>query len=106
MAKAAQVSPGCFAVPVETALVRADWAARGYSCHEFNDPPGQAWNDFVHDTGEVVTVVKGCLELQVEAERFVVGPGDEGFIPKGVCHSVRNLDAGSTLWLFGYDHRR
>ncbi len=104
MARSAAIVPGHFVLPVEAARVRRDWAARGFSCQEFNDPPGQAWNDFVHGTNELVTVVEGRLELLVEAERFVVEAGDEAFIPRGARHSVRNLDAGFTRWLFGYDH--
>lgn len=100
---AATLNPGHFANPVDRERVAADWAARGYSCHPFHDPPGQAWNDFVHDTSEVVTVVEGRLEVEVEGLSFVVEPGDEAFIPSGARHSVRNLSVGSTLWLFGYD---
>ena len=71
MSQNPEISPGHFHLPVTASRVRADWASRGYSCHEFNDPPGQAWNDFVHDTHEVVTVVEGRLELLIEAERFI-----------------------------------
>ncbi len=92
-----------FAAPPDPAAVAAAWRARGYSCHSFDDPPGQAWNDFVHETNELVTVVEGRLELIVEQERFVVEPGDEAFIPRHARHSVRNLSEGRTHWLFGYD---
>ncbi len=104
MAKPAEISPGRFATPVSRDAVAADWAARGYSCHSFNDPPGQAWNDFVHDCNEVVTVVEGRLELLVERQRFIVEAGDEAFIPIGAPHSLRNLADGNTRWLFGYNH--
>lgn len=104
MVQPAKILPGRFATPLRHDAVAADWAAGGYSCHEFNDPPGQAWNDFVHDCNEVVTVVEGRLELIVERERFVVEAGDEAFIPIGARHSVRNLADGHTRWLFGYDH--
>ena len=99
----ATLNPGRFANPVDKERVAADWRARGYSCHPFHDPPGHAWNDFVHDTNEVVTVVDGRLEVEVGDICFVVEPGDEAFIPRGARHSVRNLSVGSTLWLFGYD---
>ncbi|WP_299621435.1 cupin domain-containing protein [Pelagibius sp.] len=102
MAKPPKIRAGRFATPLDGDAVAADWRARGFSCHEFNDPPGQAWNDFVHDSDELVTVVRGRLELIVEAERFVVEAGDEAFIPRGARHSVRNLAPGPTRWLFGY----
>lgn len=103
MTKAAEIAPGYFAAPVDAAAVAADWKARGYSCHVFDDPPGQAWNDFVHDTNEVVTVAEGRLALVIEARRFVVEAGDEAFIPRGARHSVINIAGGRTRWLFGYD---
>ena len=76
---------------------------RGYSYHDFHDPPGQEWNDFVHQTQELVTVIEGRLELEIAGESLVAEPGDEVFIPKGAVHSVRNIDSGRTHWLFGYD---
>lgn len=97
------VRRGKFAVPVSAAAVAAQWRAQGYSCHDFRDPPGQEWNDFVHDTNELLTVVDGRLELLMAGERVVVEPGDEVFIPRDVRHSVHNVNAGNTHWLFGYD---
>jgi mannose-6-phosphate isomerase-like protein (cupin superfamily) len=99
----ATVTRGRFAAPVDAAAVARDWRARGYSCHDFVDPPGQEWNDFVHRTQELVTVVEGRLQLSVGGETVSAGPGDEVFIPKGVVHSVRNVHGGRTRWLFGYD---
>ncbi|WP_422365486.1 cupin domain-containing protein [Pelagibius sp.] len=103
MTTAAEITPGYFAAPVDAATVAADWKARGYSCHVFDDPPGQSWDDFVHDTNEVVTVAEGRLALVVEARRFVMEAGDEAFIPRGARHSVINIAGGRTRWLFGYD---
>ena len=97
------VTKAKFAAPVDQAAVAADWRARGFSCGLFVDPPGQAWNDFVHATNELVTVLDGQLELTIEGESFEVGPGDEAVIPEGALHSVRNTHNGTTRWLFGYD---
>jgi len=97
------LTTGRFAEPVDPDAVRADWAARGYSCHAFTDPPGQAWRDFVHDTNELVTVVEGRLDLEIAGRRVTAGPGDEVFIPRGARHSVFNVYDGTTHWLFGYD---
>ncbi len=79
------------------------WRARGYSCHLFTDSPGQEWNDFVHATNELVTVLEGRLELTLAGARIQAGPGDEVFIPRDMIHSVKNIHAGTTRWLFGYD---
>ncbi len=83
--------------------VAADWRARGYSCREFVDPPGREWNDFVHRTNELVTVVEGRLRMRVGEATCEAGPGDEVFIPRGAVHSVKNIHTGTTRWLFGYD---
>lgn len=97
------LTKGRFPVPIDRAAVAADWHARGYSCHDFEDPPGRAWNDFVHRTQELVTVIEGRLELEVAGTRLIAEPGDEVFIPRGAVHSVRNVHPARTRWLFGYD---
>ena len=94
---------GRFAAPPDEAAVAADWRARGYSCGRFVDPPGREWNDFVHRTNELVTVVEGRLALEIAGQRLEAEPGDEVFIPKGAVHSVHNIHHGTTHWLFGYD---
>ena len=92
-----------FARPVDVAAVTRDWIKHGFSCRAFTDPPGQVWHDFVHDTDELVTVVDGRLEVILHGENWVLGPGDELFIPRAVTHTVRNPHAGTTRWLYGYD---
>ena len=97
------IERGRFPVPVDRDVVAASWRQRGYSCGLFIDPPGQQWNDFVHGTNELVTVVEGKLALEIGDERFVAMPGDEVFIPRGATHSVHNLHTSVSRWLYGYD---
>ena len=92
-----------FPPPVDKAAVGHDWAARGYSCDWFVDPPGREWNDFVHDCNELVTVAEGRLRMTIEGESMVIDPGDEVFIPAGARHSVKNIHDGTTRWLYGYN---
>ena len=92
-----------FPVPLDRDQVTQDWRRRGYSCDVFTDPPGREWNDFVHATNELVTVIVGKLRLTIGAEEILAEPGDEVFIPKGVRHSVKNVFASTTHWLYGYD---
>lgn len=92
-----------FARPVDPATVRQDWQARGYSCHRFEDPPGQVWRDFVHATNEVVTVASGRLEVTIDGETVFAEVGDEIFIPRDAVHTVANAAATNTVWMFGYD---
>jgi quercetin dioxygenase-like cupin family protein len=97
------LTKGKFRLPVERTNVAAEWRARGFSCQPFADPPGRAWNDFVHATNELVTVTEGRLELEIGGQRLVAEEGDEVFIPRSVRHSVRNINAATTRWLYGYD---
>ena len=75
---------GKFIDPVDRAFVAENWAGRGYSCQMFVDPPGQQWNDFVHRTNELVTVVEGRLAMIVEGVRSEMGPGNvlKGLVKK------------------------
>jgi len=94
---------GKFAAPIDRAAVAADWRARGYSCATFVDPPGRCWENYVHGCNELVTVVEGQLEMEVAGETLRVASGDEVFIPRGARHSVRNVHADTSVWLYGYD---
>ncbi len=96
--------PGAFPLPVDRGAVEAAWRSEGFSFGVFRDPPGQAWNDFVHGTDEYVLVAEGRLEVQVGRERSLVGPGDLVSIPKGVNHSLKTLSAEGSVWLYGYGH--
>ncbi|MBA3613877.1 MAG: cupin domain-containing protein [Nitrospirales bacterium] len=56
----------------------------------FIDPPGLEWNDFVHSTNELVTVVEGKLRMNIEGEEVIAEPGDEVFIPKKTLSFSKN----------------
>ena len=92
-----------FETPVDPGEVAEAWRSSGYSCHAFADPPGRQWNDFVHDTNELVTVDDGRLHLIMNGQTLELGPGDEAFIGRGMRHSVHNVHDTTTRWLFGYD---
>ena len=92
-----------FPTPIDRAAVAADWAKRGYSCGLFVDPPGQEWNNFVHNCNELVMVAEGRLEMSVGDQSLIAEEGDEIFIPEGAVHSLKNISGGVTKWLYGYD---
>lgn len=92
-----------FSIPPVQEQIAHDWKKRGYSCDLFTDPPGREWNDFVHTTNELVTVIAGKLRLTIGDEQLIAEPGDEVFIPRGIVHSVKNIAASTTYWLYGYD---
>lgn len=93
---------GACLAPVDHAEVRTAWKAEGFSFGVFRDPPGQEWNDFVHQTDEYVLVAEGELRVSVGSETAVVGPGDLIQIPRGVRHSLKTRSAEGCVWLYGY----
>ena len=82
--------------------VAKDWAARGFSCDLWGDPPGQRWEDFVHRTDELVIVLEGELEFEINGEVSHPEIGEEIYIPAGAVHSVRNVGKSTARWLYGY----
>ena len=82
--------------------VRSDWQSRGFSCDTWTDPPGQVWNDYRHAVDEVVMVLEGEVEFEIGGNVVRPAPGEEVLIPAGVRHTVRNLGAATSRWLYGY----
>ena len=82
--------------------IAADWAARGFNCELWTDPPGQRWEDITHSTDEVVIVLGGEMEFEVEGRVHHPQPGEELLIPAGAVHSARNIGTTTARWLYGY----
>lgn len=91
--------------PVNTEDIAKDWRARGFSCDLWVDPPGQRWEDFVHNTDELVVVVEGEVEFEIGGVTSRPGTGEEIFIPAGELHSVHNVGNTTAKWLYGYGKR-
>ncbi len=53
--------------------IATDWAARGFTCDLWTDPPGQRWEDFTHATDELVTVLEGNMEFEVGRQMHPCG---------------------------------
>ena len=85
--------------------VAADWAARGFSCELWVDPPGQRWQDFTHRTDELVLVLEGAMEFEVGDRVVRPALGEELLIPAGAVHSARNVGTTTARWLYGYKRR-
>jgi cupin 2 domain-containing protein len=83
--------------------IRADWAARGYSCGLWTDPPGTRWEGYVHDSDELFMVLEGEVELKLGERTFRPAIGAEILITCGVVHSVRNVGTTNSRWLYGYN---
>jgi quercetin dioxygenase-like cupin family protein len=89
-------------VQVDRAAVERSWKERGFSCGLWVDPPGQVWSDYVHDTDELVMVVEGDVEFEIDGKAHRPSPGEELLIPARARHTVRNLGRGESRWLYGY----
>ncbi|MHC4223913.1 MAG: cupin domain-containing protein [Planctomycetota bacterium] len=88
--------------PIDIDAVKRDWSARGFSCDIWTDPPGQIWAGFVHETDELVMLVEGKVEFEIEGRTARPEPGQEFFIPAGDRHTVRNVGDTTSRWLYGY----
>lgn len=82
--------------------IKTRWAERGFGCDLWVDPPGQAWENFVHGTDELVMVVEGEMEFEVDGEVRAPAIGEEMLIPAGAVHSARNIGTTTARWLYGY----
>jgi quercetin dioxygenase-like cupin family protein len=82
--------------------VERDWRSRGFGCGLWVDPPGQVWEDYTHATDELVIVLEGELELEMQGLMFHPNIGEEVFIPAHVTHSVRNVGGTTAQWLYRY----
>ncbi len=87
---------------VDGEAVARRWSARGFSCGLWVDPPGQVWEDYVHQADELVLLVEGQVEFEVDGEVHRPRTGEELLIPAGARHTVRNVGAGTSRWLYGY----
>ncbi len=87
---------------VDREAVARAWNARGFSCDLWTDPPGQRWEDFAHATDELVTLVAGRIEMEIEGRVLAPAVGEEVLIPARARHSVRNVGGTTARWLYGY----
>jgi quercetin dioxygenase-like cupin family protein len=69
------------------------------------DLPGQSWEDFTHATDELVLVLEGVMEFEVEGRVVRPSAGEELLIPAGARHSARNVGSTTACWLYGYRRR-
>jgi quercetin dioxygenase-like cupin family protein len=88
--------------PVDPEEVRKDWTSRRFSCDLWVDPPGQAWEDFVHPVDELVMILEGEVEFEVDGAVHHPQPGEELRIPARAKHSARNKGKSVARWLYGY----
>jgi len=86
----------------EREKIAKDWKARGFGCDLWRDPPGRVWEDYVHDTDELLMVLEGDVEVEIEGRKLRPKGDEEILIPAGARHSVRNKGKTESRWLYGY----
>lgn len=91
-----------FPVTVDREQIEREWRLRGFSCGLWVDPPGQVWENYVHSTDELLMVLEGELELEMQGRTFRPKRGEEVSIQARVTHSVRNVGGTTVRWLYGY----
>jgi mannose-6-phosphate isomerase-like protein (cupin superfamily) len=64
--------------------------------------PGQVWKDYTHSTDELLMVLEGELELEMQGRTIRPRRGEEVLIPARVRHTVRNVGGTTARWLYGY----
>jgi cupin 2 domain-containing protein len=87
---------------IDPQVTLRQWEERGYRGGTWDDPPGRAWENFVHDVDELMMVVSGNLELEVAGKKSYPQPGEEILIAARSVHSVRNTGTGSARWVYAY----
>ena len=87
---------------IDQSAIRDDWLGRGFSCDIWIDPPGKIWADFVHDTDELLMLIDGEIELEMDGNILYPRIVDEVLIPAGMNHTVRNIGSVTNHWVYGY----
>lgn len=82
--------------------VERRWRERGFSCELWVDPPETIWEDFVHDSDELVLLLDGQVTIEIAGRTLMLEQGKEVMLPAGVRHTVRNVGGTSARWLYGY----
>lgn len=85
--------------------IRRDWAQRGFSCGIWIDAPGQVWEDYVHETDELLMLIEGEIEVSFNGQTRRPRIGEEVLIPARARHTVVNVGRVTNRWYYGYKTR-
>jgi uncharacterized cupin superfamily protein len=88
--------------PSDVAEVQREWRLRHFWGGVWVDPPGQTWEDYVHEADELVMVLEGEVEFEIAGRVVRPPPGLELLIPARMLHSVRNRGSSASRWLYAY----
>jgi len=68
-------------IEIDLKKIEQEWKRRRFSFGLWVDPPGQAWEDYVHATDELFMVLEGEVELEMEGRVLRPRPGERGLDP-------------------------
>ena len=87
---------------IDQNTIRKDWNSRGFSCDIWIDPPGKVWANFIHRSDELLMLIDGEIELEMDGKILHPEIGEELLISAGMNHTVRNIGLVTNHWFYGY----
>jgi mannose-6-phosphate isomerase-like protein (cupin superfamily) len=81
--------------------IERSWSERGYSCEHRVDPPGETWENVVHNEDELFMLLEGEVELQTAGIVQLPEPGEEVPLPAHTLHTVRVIGQTPARWIYG-----
>lgn len=87
-----------------TDLQRHDLSIKGHEVFQarVDFAPGASFPRHTHPGEEIIYVLEGSLEYEVDGKPVRVKAGDVLFVPYGVVHSARNIGTGPAAELATY----
>ena len=87
-----------------TELQRHDLSAPGREVVQVrvDFDPGYVAPRHTHPGEEIIYVLEGTLEYQIDGKPITVKPGDVLFVPAGTIHAVKNVGRGNGAELATY----
>jgi cupin 2 domain-containing protein len=87
---------------VDIQKIEKEWKSRGFQGGLWTDPPGQVWKDYIHNVDELVRLIDGEVEIEMEGSTYLLQIGEEILIPANTYHTVRNIGKEKSRWLYAY----
>lgn len=100
----AQATPPRPAGTTRTDLQRHDLSVKGWETLQarVDFAPGASFPAHKHPGEEIIYVIQGTIEYQVEGKPITVKAGEVLFVPNGASHSARNVGEGPAAELATY----
>ena len=86
---------------IDRSTVAKEWHARGFSCGMWIDHAGREWSCQPHPHEELLMVLSGVLEIDVDGLVLRPSIGEEVRIPAGTSHRIKNVGGKTARWLYG-----